>query len=629
MKKLLLYSYLMLGVWIYSYSQQSFLSDNFKGYVFYHGLSFYTPFVADSIAETIPIPSILQGKKIRKAYLIYGIRNQANLPSVWFNEFDLFINNYPAKISYKDRIGPWVNAYNGSQKCATHALDISDYPLNGSSIQVRKSVLFPQPFSEASLLILYEDTTQPFIHVEALYNKDDFYDSLEFIANTLPPIDNSKEVFLGAHAGYLCYKDDGYKVFVNNTRIGWIYNIGNCEGPFGDGYFSENQAIGLNGDNESLSMDSTDLISNIQTLLTGSDTFFSTVFKPVDTIYTPTDTFYNNLTNPSNAIWSLVTAYSPSCIPAASITENDTAICRGTTLNLNTSGATSCLWESNIPITNPTANSISVTPDSNTVIFCTMTDSNGCTSKQSVMVTVHQLPQANITASPSSCSNYNGVIGFQNVTGYGPFTYIVDGNTVGPLGAGNVPPGQHIAILQDGFGCQLVDTLITPAIQNWTGSFDINPITGTIPFTVDMINTSVGSNCQEWLWDGIFLSDSVFATQNINATGTYQVTLIACKDSVCFDTLTTTIEAGTEIVLTQLLSPNGDGKNDTYIVEYLPNNCQLTVFNRWGNEVYKSENYQNDWDGKWNGVLLPSSTYYVVLRLPDGTIMSNYIELIY
>ena len=78
-----------------------------------------------------------------------------------------------------------------------------------------------------------------------------------------------------------------------------------------------------------------------------------------------------------------------------------------------------------------------------------------------------------------------------------------------------------------------------------------------------------------------------------------------------------------QIVTTQVLTPNGDGINDTWIVENITNNPNsvVRVFNRWGSLVYSAKNYQNDWDGKLNGsdVTVPDGgSYYYQIDL-NGT----------
>jgi gliding motility-associated-like protein len=71
------------------------------------------------------------------------------------------------------------------------------------------------------------------------------------------------------------------------------------------------------------------------------------------------------------------------------------------------------------------------------------------------------------------------------------------------------------------------------------------------------------------------------------------------------------------------ISPNGDGKNDVLITPGILRNQpnELTIFNRWGNIVYQTSNYKNDWGGQTDRAfsllagdnLLPDGTYYYVI----------------
>ncbi|MGK6350933.1 Ig-like domain-containing protein [Parapedobacter sp. DT-150] len=62
-----------------------------------------------------------------------------------------------------------------------------------------------------------------------------------------------------------------------------------------------------------------------------------------------------------------------------------------------------------------------------------------------------------------------------------------------------------------------------------------------------------------------------------------------------------------------LFTPNGDGLNDLFVIKNLLQyqGRELIVLNRWGNQVYKSTNYNNDWDGN----TLAEGTYYYILRV--------------
>jgi gliding motility-associated-like protein len=73
----------------------------------------------------------------------------------------------------------------------------------------------------------------------------------------------------------------------------------------------------------------------------------------------------------------------------------------------------------------------------------------------------------------------------------------------------------------------------------------------------------------------------------------------------------------------EAFTPNADGQNDVWRVtttDPCTTNIAVSVFNRYGNTVYKNNNYQNDWNGSYEGKLLPDGTYYYFIRytLIDG-----------
>ena len=88
------------------------------------------------------------------------------------------------------------------------------------------------------------------------------------------------------------------------------------------------------------------------------------------------------------------------------------------------------------------------------------------------------------------------------------------------------------------------------------------------------------------------------------------------------------------VVIFNAISPNKDGYNDTFYISGLedkPENA-LEIYNRWGNLVYKTTNYQNDWAGTWdNSKELPDGTYFYVFEFLDEngeTVRLNgYLEL--
>ncbi|MEZ4885108.1 MAG: cadherin domain-containing protein [Chitinophagales bacterium] len=77
------------------------------------------------------------------------------------------------------------------------------------------------------------------------------------------------------------------------------------------------------------------------------------------------------------------------------------------------------------------------------------------------------------------------------------------------------------------------------------------------------------------------------------------------------------IETSQILPANNYLSPNGDGSNDYFEVQNveLYADFELTIFNANGEEIfYQASGYQNDWDGTYNGEVLPTGVYYYLFR---------------
>ncbi|MDD4148773.1 MAG: gliding motility-associated C-terminal domain-containing protein [Bacteroidales bacterium] len=75
------------------------------------------------------------------------------------------------------------------------------------------------------------------------------------------------------------------------------------------------------------------------------------------------------------------------------------------------------------------------------------------------------------------------------------------------------------------------------------------------------------------------------------------------------------------IKIPDAFTPNGDGINDTFIIEGMDifPTALLVIYNRWGQLLYSAETGQDWWDGKYKGNFMPTGPYLYILDLRNGT----------
>jgi gliding motility-associated-like protein len=154
-------------------------------------------------------------------------------------------------------------------------------------------------------------------------------------------------------------------------------------------------------------------------------------------------------------------------------------------------------------------------------------------------------------------------------------------------------------------------TSYTASVGNNTSSITLTPTVTDATATIKVNGTTVASGA---------------ASGNIalNVGSNTITTVVTAQDGMT--TLTYSIivqraEAPNAITATNLISPNGDGKNDAWIIKDIlsyPNN-KVIVYDRGGRTVYTKNSYANDWDGTFRGAPLTEGTYYYVIDLGIGS----------
>ena len=104
---------------------------------------------------------------------------------------------------------------------------------------------------------------------------------------------------------------------------------------------------------------------------------------------------------------------------------------------------------------------------------------------------------------------------------------------------------------------------------------------------------------------------------------TYEI----CEGALC-DTATVRLRVRCGLVEPyNAFSPNGDGVNETFVIEGIEEfpEAVVRVYNRWGNLVFEAADYDNRWDGTWDGNRLVDGTYFYLVSIPGEEEIAGWV----
>ena len=114
-------------------------------------------------------------------------------------------------------------------------------------------------------------------------------------------------------------------------------------------------------------------------------------------------------------------------------------------------------------------------------------------------------------------------------------------------------------------------------------------------------------------------------------TTTYTVSVTNANGCIATESITIEVIQDYKINFQTLLTPNGDGKNDVWVIrniESYPAN-EVKVYDQAGTEVYRKKRYDNSWDGTFNGSYLPKGTYpYVIYFGTDQNVIKGFLTIL-
>lgn len=147
-------------------------------------------------------------------------------------------------------------------------------------------------------------------------------------------------------------------------------------------------------------------------------------------------------------------------------------------------------------------------------------------------------------------------------------------------------------------------------------------------FNTEVLLTNYSFGAHSYYWTIQSGSPSASVSEDVvtvfpdGVTGYYEVTLISTSDLGCEDTVTKIIPVMPEVLIyaPNAFTPDGDEFNQSWRV-FMEGidiyDFELMIFNRWGEVVWESHDLEMEWDGTYQGKILPTGTYNWIIRTKD------------
>lgn len=224
-----------------------------------------------------------------------------------------------------------------------------------------------------------------------------------------------------------------------------------------------------------------------------------------------------------------------------------------------------------------------------------------------------------------SCPNDNALLTANVSNGVGAYSYVWGAGVTpaNPSNTGNVTPSATttytVAVTDICNYAPVTDTInvivpVYPAVVV-SGSIDTAVCKGnTVLMTVIAQD---GNGSYTYLWQPTTASGDTGIANSamIDANTIFIVTATDGCGNTGFDSIVVSLRKDCEVIIPNVITPNGDATNQYLVIENIElfPQTKLEVFNRWGNRVFQSDNYDN----KWDGGNLSAGTYFYTLDLGE------------
>jgi len=279
----------------------------------------------------------------------------------------------------------------------------------------------------------------------------------------------------------------------------------------------------------------------------------------------------------------------------------------------------------------------------NVTLTLSSTNNGGCSiSSSSFKVTINPTPIVNAGGNKSMCTNDAAVAitgsityapgGKWTSTGTGTFApsdVALNMNYI-PSAADKAKGSVKLTLSSTGNNCLAVTDVMTLTIIP-SPTITMPDVKYVLEGETTVLDPAVTGTNLQYLWTPPFyLSSTVIRTPTLKGVASQLYNLKVTGLGGCVTEKQIMVNVLKPVIIPNTFTPNGDGINDMWIIKELANypGAQVTIFNRYGTQLYYSKGYAIPWDGTYNGKPLPVGTYYYIIsRGIYGSQLSGYVVI--
>lgn len=288
------------------------------------------------------------------------------------------------------------------------------------------------------------------------------------------------------------------------------------------------------------------------------------------------------------------------------------------------SGQYTYLWTTN-NVVSGTSDSLLVNPGSTSTYVITLSDNCGNSIQDSITYTILSPPLVLQMNGPFEiCPGDTVDLLVTASGGYGSYYY--NWSTTATTPQISVAPQVSTSyFVQVSDECQTFSTAAVATVQvvKPLANFYILTQAPMQGLPVQLENASMNAWSYTWSFgdgNGSFL---VNPTHAYAQPGQYEITLIATDQKGCIDSISKWIQIAPEryIYLPNSFTPDGDGLNEYFYGRFIGlMSARFYIFNRWGEEVFFSDQLNFVWDASYEGVPVQDGTYtwYLIYEIEKG-----------